>query len=373
MNSMAARSGALLLIAIGSSSCGRHEPAHTNLPTPVRVRPVAQQQAQSSSRFSAVVEPATRVDLAFRIGGYVDSLAAQRSVEGKRPIEEGDWVKKGTVLARVRAADYSHRAAAAKASAAEAIAAKKLAEQELERTSRLVASQTSTRAELDVKAARLDAARAQVDGANARVGEATATLADTVLKAPMDGVVLKRNVEVGTLASPGAVAFVIADTRSVRVTFGAPEALVDKLQVGAPLRITSPSAGGVIDGKVTRIAPSADLQGRVFSVESRIDNPEGLLKPGMIASITIPEGAAPGEVLVLPLTSVVRSPRDPRGFSVFVVSDGAGRPVARARDVECGDVLGNTVVITKGLALGERAVSMGATLLHDGDAVSIIP
>jgi hypothetical protein len=76
---------------------------------------------------------------------------------------------------------------------------------------------------------------------------------------------------------------------------------------------------------------------------------------------------------VLPLTAVVRSPRDARGFSVFVIQGEPGHEVAKLRDVKLGDVLGNTVFVTEGLTNGERAISMGATLVADGEPVRVIP
>jgi multidrug efflux system membrane fusion protein len=89
----------------------------------------------------------------------------------------------------------------------------------------------------------------------------------------------------------------------------------------------------------------------------------------MIAKLVVPEAALETNALVLPLTAVVRSPRDPRGFSVFVV-DGEK---ATLRDVKLGEVVGNAVVVSEGLKAKERVVSMGATLLTDGEPVRVIP
>jgi multidrug efflux system membrane fusion protein len=93
----------------------------------------------------------------------------------------------------------------------------------------------------------------------------------------------------------------------------------------------------------------------------------------MIAKLVVPEAALSERALVLPLTAVVRSPRDPRGFSVVVVEGEAGKEVGRLRDVKLGEVVGNQVVVSEGLKVGDRIVSMGATLVIDGDPVRIIP
>ena len=124
---------------------------------------------------------------------------------------------------------------------------------------------------------------------------------------------------------------------------------------------------------ITRIAPSADPKSRVFEIEATIPNPNDQLKVGMIAKLVVPEGALASRALMLPLTAVVRSPRDPRGFSVFVVTSEAGKEVAQLRDVKLGEVVGNAVIVSEGLEPRQRVVSMGATLLTDGEPVRIIP
>src|SRR6185369_10036554 len=102
-----------------------------------------------------------------------------------RSIEQGDFVQKGTVLARVRAADYAQRVATARAVVGEARSDAKLADAELERSKKLLDSKAITKAEYDAKLARAEYARANVEGAVARSGEAGVALEDTVLRAPM--------------------------------------------------------------------------------------------------------------------------------------------------------------------------------------------
>ena len=93
----------------------------------------------------------------------------------------------------------------------------------------------------------------------------------------------------------------------------------------------------------------------------------------MIAKLVIPDAALKGNSLVLPLTAVVRSRSDARGFSVFVVDDERGSAVAHLRDVKLGDLVGSAVIVSAGLQPKERVVSMGATLLTEGDSVRVIP
>jgi multidrug efflux pump subunit AcrA (membrane-fusion protein) len=125
---------------------------------------------------------------------------------------------------------------------------------------------------------------------------------------------------------------------------------------------------------ITRIAPSADVRSRTFDVEATLPNPDDQIKVGMIASLKIaePTGAAAASTLALPLTAVVRAPRDPRGFAVFVVDPAGKGDVARLREVKLGDVIGNSVLVTSGLRSGERVIERGATLVSDGETVRVL-
>lgn len=364
---------AIAIVALAAlAACGRSGgAAQERVPVPVRVRKVEPVTELAGARYSGNVEPGTRVDLAFKVGGYVREIAVTKGPGGEaRKVQEGDWVQKGTVLAVVRESDYEMHVSGANAALAEASAAQKQIQLDFERAQKLAASNAIAKAELETHSARLATANARVEGARARIKEAELALSDCALRAPIDGFVLKRPIEVGALVAPGSLGFILADTRTVKVVFGAPDRLVEKLQPGGTLKVTFEAVPGEFSATISRIAQSADLKSRVFEVEATVPNPEKQLKVGMIAKLVVPEAALASTALVLPLTAIVRSPRDPRGFSVFVLEGDA--KVKRA-DVKLGDVVGNGVVVADGLGTGDRVVSMGATLLHDGDTVRVIP
>lgn len=343
----------------------------------VKVLNVEPGAAQAEARYSGTIEPQTKVDVAFRANGYVDVLGKVKGGAGERALDVGDFVTKGTVLARIKAADYSQKVATARAKQAEAKASAKLAEQELERAERLHDSKVVSLAELEAKTAQRDAALASVAAASAQAAEASVALGDTVLRAPSDGVILARRVEEGSLVSPGSVAFVIADTRNVKITFGAPQALVERLHIGDELTVSLDAPGSErernLAAKVTRIAPAAEKTGRLFAVESLLPNPDGALRSGSVVSIRVPENALAADAFVVPLGAVVRSPRDPRGFALFVVDGTGSAGPARLRDVTVGGLAGNGVAVTSGLAAGDRVVTTGAGLLTDGAEAVVIP
>jgi RND family efflux transporter MFP subunit len=358
-------------------ACSHTEKAIVERPIPVKVQSVEKAAGSAPTRYSGSLEPAARVDLAFRVGGYVDKVGEIATPSGKSLLDKGDFVKKGTVVARVRLSDYAQRMALASANLDEARAQARLADEELERARRLFAADAVPKAELDAKVARAASAKAAVDAGIARSGEAGISLADTVLRAPMDGVVLSRGMEVGTLVASGQPVLALADTRNVNAVFGAPQSLVEALTLGSQIQVfvgaesEAKAPEKLLDARVTRIAPAADSSGRVFAVEASLPNPDGSLRPGTVVSVRVPSLDEPN-ALVVPLGAVVRSPRDERGFAVFVLDGQGDRAKARLTDVRLGNVVGNNVTVQSGLALDQRVVMVGATLLHDGNQAFVI-
>jgi multidrug efflux system membrane fusion protein len=236
-------------------------------------------------------------------------------------------------------------------------------------------------AQRDATQARLDAAKAQqrlaesrIQTARAQLEEVEIAMGDTELRSPMDGLVMKRSIEIGSLVGPGSSAFQLADTSSVKVVFGAPDMLLPSLRTGMPLSVTTESISGVpFAGKITSISPSADTKSRVFEIEITIPNARGQLKPGMIAALEVSGHKVRRPVPAVPLTAVVRSAGDPNAYGVFVVEKQGERLIPRARTVVLGEAFGNLIAVTQGLRPGERVIVTGATLVRDGEPVQAIP
>jgi multidrug efflux system membrane fusion protein len=215
-----------------------------------------------------------------------------------------------------------------------------------------------------------------MDGAKARVGQAATAVADTTLRAPMSGVVLKRGIELGALAVSGTVAFTIADLSSAKAVFAVPDSVLPRVKLGALQSVTADAYPGVVfQGRISRISPSADPRSRVFEAEVLLPNADGRLKSGTVASLALDAAAEDRDrsLPLCPLAAIVRAPGKPQGFAVFVVEDVNGQPTARAREIELGEYLGRVIPVKKGLEGGERIVVLGAGLLSDGEAVELIP
>lgn len=345
-----------LLLALMAGACRQHETSSTG-PAAVEVAPVSEQTGGAGTRYSASVEPEKEVTVAFRVGGYVESVE----------VEEGDHVLAGAVLARIRRSDYAEKLGQASAQHQQAQASLAQARTDLDRAKALFAANALTKPELDAAEARFAVTSAQVSGGRAAATEAGITLRDTTLVAPIGGVILRRNIERGDLTMPGSAAFVLADTRTVKVLFGVPDMMVGALKIGQAIGVATESMPDrAFTGKVARIAPAADPKSRIFDVELHIDNPKDELKPGMVASLEVNRGN--GATLAVPLAAVIRPPKSQEGYAVYVVEQNK----ARARVVELGEPLGNLVAVRAGLRGGDRVVTSGPAVLVDGQDVRVI-
>jgi multidrug efflux system membrane fusion protein len=316
--------------------------------------------------------PNEQVDLTFKSGGYVGSITQRRGSDGRvRPLDVGDHVKAGTVLASVRSAEYQDRIQEVEAELAKAQAAHEQAKLSYERTSTLFAHGSATKPEFDQAKEQFETAVASIKQANAQLSSAHTQLSDSILRAPRDGCIAKRNIDVGSLVGPLTAAFSLIDTHLVRVSFGVPDTAMRLVHLGQKIQVNTEAAGG-FEGRVTSIAPSADTNSRVYSVEVTAANPAGILKAGMIATLAIEE-SRPQEIMSVPLSAVLRSPQNPTAFLVMTPQPASDGYIARPRAVQVGEAYGNNIAITSGLQPGDRVITTGASLVHDGDRLQVIP
>jgi multidrug efflux system membrane fusion protein len=346
---------------------------------PVKVAEASAPETAARMRYSVSIQPDEQVTLAFKASGYIDTVLQRTGADGRvHALQSGDRVSRGTVVASVRESDYRERVNQAESSLREAEASLAKATLDLQRAQTLFAAQSLTKPDLDAAVAAADAGAARVASAKANVGLAEIALRDCALVSPLDGIVVERRIEAGSLVGAGSVAFVVADLANVKAVFGVPDSLVHRLTPGQALQVTTEAfPGTMFNGRISAIAPAADAETRVFTVEVTIANRDGRLRPGMIGAIDIPTeapvaSAGPAAASV-PLAAIVRSPENADAYAVFVVQSGETGEVVRARSVTLGPATGNAVTVLQGLQPGERVVVMGAALLTDGETVRVIP
>ena len=382
------------------AGCGREQKVETPL-TPVQVSVVKTYSTSGTVRYSASIVADEPVSLAFKNSGYIVAIHQVKGFDGRlRNVQEGDWVDAGTVLARIRDSDYITVVEQAKSQLAESKSALAATESQLvgaratllksqedyDRAVNLFNAQSMTKSNFEQAKTKLDNSQSQVDAlqsqadagrskislAQAQLEQAVIVLGDCYLKAPRRGQILQCKIEVGDMAGAGTVGFVLSDTSTVKTVFGVPDRTLAKVHLGDRLTITTEGLPGQeFPGTVTRIYPAADSTSRVFDVELAMPNSKQLLKVGMIAALELAEEKALGPVTVVPLSAIIRPKDNPQGFAVMVVTDEAGRPVARSRTVTLGDAYGNLIVVS-GVQTGERVVTTGGAMVRDGETVRIL-
>ena len=381
------------------AGCERARPPAQKGPTPVNAAAVDLYTPASGQRYSATIMPARQVVVGFPVSGVVESVAEVRGDDGvMRTLQPGDAVTEGGMLAKVSQKNYEFQVTqatgqlaearraeeGARAQLAQAQAGAAKAAKDLDRATFLFDNKALIRPDLEaartqseVAKAQVEAAQSQVQAAVARigavegaVGAASLTRDETVLRSPLSGVVVQRNVEPGGLAGPSASAFAIADIEKVKVVFGAPDSVAVKLRNGTRVPVEVEAfTGQRFEGVISGIAPAADATTRLFQIEVTVSNPRHLLRPGMIAAIALGTGPRIQPVPAIPLSAVVPAGQSSSSFAVMIV-DGK---VARRRAVSLGESWGDKIGILSGLSAGERVITRGASAIEDGETVEVIP
>ena len=280
-------------------------------------------------------------------------------------VDQGDTVTAGQCLARLESKDYEDAVGVAQAKLAQAEAELSKAEADLERSRALFRDQIVSRADLDAQETARRVAEASVATAQAELGFARARLTDTRIASPIGGLVVTRNLEVGSTVVPGAPIFRVADTTLLWVQAMVDEHEMGGLTVGAPARVVFRSAPGTsLPGTLSRLAREADRVTEELQADVRVDRLPPQFALGQKADVFI-ETARNLDALQVPKSALV-----PRGKEVglYVVADGR----AKWQAVKLGLVGRDTAEVLDGLteaALVVREPLRGKTPLADGQRV----
>jgi multidrug efflux system membrane fusion protein len=218
-----------------------------------------------------------------------------------------------------------------------------------------------------------DAAQATYDQANAGIAKTEALISQKLVRAPFDGELGVRHVEVGQFLTAGTQIVTLTDLSSVYANFTVTEKDSATLKVGQSVRIAVDAyPGKTFEGKITTIEPQINTDTRNIHVQGTIDNPDHILKPGMFATTTVVLPDKPA-VVTVPETAVDYTLY---GDSVFVIAekkaeDGSSSLSVVRTFVRTGDRIDGRAVITSGLKAGDRVVAVGQLKLQSGAAVAI--
>jgi RND family efflux transporter MFP subunit len=208
---------------------------------------------------------------------------------------------------------------------------------------------------------------AEQTAANLRVIEER--LARTTVRAPFDGVLESRMIEVGTMVSPGMVVGRVVDLDPVKIVAGVPERYAADVSVGSQANVTfDVFPGDAYDAPVKYVGATVSPQNRTFTVELTMPNPRGVFKPEMVANVAVSRRELPS-AMVLPQDALVRVEN---GYVAFVAVERDGVTVAEVRPLELGPSQRNMVVVESGVQPGDRIIVVGQKSVADGDRVNVV-
>jgi membrane fusion protein (multidrug efflux system) len=207
------------------------------------------------------------------------------------------------------------------------------------------------------------------ESADARLSLLQVRLDRLTITSPISGVLDDRYVEAGEIVVPATpVARVLSVTR-LKIVGGVPERFAALVRSGGEARITFDILPGrVFDGRIGFVGSAVDERNRTFPIEIVMDNPDGKVKPQMIANVRVAVERLE-DVVVVPQDVVLRTES---GYQVFVASDSGGMALAAARGVELGASFENRVVVARGLEVGDRLIVKGHQLVDPGERVRVV-
>jgi HlyD family secretion protein len=298
---------------------------------------------------------AARYDMPIGVEGDAGRVAAIY-------VEAGDHVKRGQVLARLNVSVLEPQVANLEAALEQARAEAELADAEYRRAQAVGASGALSAEETQRRKSAGLTAAAKVKVAAAQLAEAQARLARAAVRAPADGIILTRNVEVGQTATPGGEAlFRLSERGEVELRGQVAEQDLPLLKVGQSVNVRLTGTTRVYEGHVRLLGAVIDPQTRMGMARVAL-TPDPNLRPGAFARADVTVSNA--DRAVLPQTAVLT---DDKGSFVLIVN--AQHKVER-RAVRVSGMVQNGVTIAEGIGAKEQVVATAGAFLQEGELVN---
>lgn len=339
----------LAFLMAGSVAAHAQDKKGGQPPAPVVVGEVTQGKVAPRTEYIGTVYFTEQSEVAAEVAGKVVDI----------PVNHGSRVKKGDVLVQLSTDIIDRKVANARALVNQAQAEYENARLESERVTKLFDSKSVAEGEYDAKRLGAESAEMKMVAARAVLNRLKLERRKKTIRAPYDGVVVKRNVSRGEWVSTGSVVLVMGRDDEFDVECNIPARAANVVQKGLDVIVRVNDSE--LDGKVYAIIPKGDVSTRTFPVKIRVKSP-GWLAEGMEARVFLPS-SAPGETLIVPRDAVISS----RGqMVVWTIVDGKAAPipvrVTGFRGLEAG-------VVAEGLKEGMPVVTKGNERLRPGQPV----
>lgn len=326
-----------MALAVVAAGCGAGQPLSgqvENKQTPVQVVSAEMGALYLQSDIIGTTRPSAESGVPPKMSGELAELY----------VEKNESVEKGTVLGRIDSVDLDLQL--------------ELAQINLEQAQ----LQYKTSNMMNVDEVQLEQARSNVEQALIRVKQAEMALDNADIVAPISGTIVEVNAKEGELVSAGNPLFKIVNLHPIQIKASISTADMLKLQNRKEMSLSLPDIGKTMKAQITHLSPIA--QNGFYTVEFEADNPDGAIKSGMTAILSMEE-ALVSNALLVPTRSIVD--RGSESF-VFVIRGG----VAVEVQVEVVESQSEKSAVKGDVNEGEQVVIKGQLTLSDGDQVKII-
>ena len=324
-------------------------------PAPVKVGEVTKTKIAPQVLLIGTAEPVITSVVASEINGRVQKFS----------VGEGDFVKKGAVLAQLDDSTLRIELKGALANKAEAEALLRRARADLKRSSELLASKTIADKKYTDDLAEVESLEARMSRFEAEIEHNQDAIRKKTIHAPFSGFVVKEHTQVGQWVDQGGPIVTLSDLSSIDVMIDVPERYIPKIKPGANTTVQVDALNPEkFRGNISAIIPVGDSAGRTFKVSVSMQNPGNRIKGGMLCRVGLPIGK-PTSVLAVPKDAVVNVGQR---HMLFVVQDGKAQPLP----VQLGNASDGLIEVRGPVQPGMQVVTRGNERLRPGQPVKII-
>jgi RND family efflux transporter MFP subunit len=354
-----------ILIVLLWLGCGRSSsPGHASASqTPARPNPVKVAAAAVVVKQAPVTIRATGTFTATESSDVSPMVSGQIIAT---PVDVGDLVRPGDVIARLDDRDARARLAQAVATVQQSQATAANAQAEENRSADLLKTGDISKSDFEKLSTNVATANAQVAQGQAQVTLAEQSLAETVIRAPFQGHVSARQVAAGEYVTTASKIATIVKIQPIRLELQIPEADAAKIVTGMTVaaQVVSHPAREFI-GRVTAKNPALNVESRALTVVAEFPNADLKLNPGMFATAEV-RLRQTQQVLFAPRAAVF-TPTGSPSSQAYVVQEGK----ARIRVLQTGETQDDLVRVISGLEPGDSIVTSNQDKLFDGQPVDI--
>lgn len=212
--------------------------------------------------------------------------------------------------------------------------------------------------------ANIETAKANIAAQNVTIANYQDNLNNAVIKAPINGVISEKSLNIGQMTSQGSTLAKINDISSIYAIIQVPQEKISSVKIGQEATVTVEGNDKTYNGTVQTMDLSADATARVFNCKIKIDNSDKTLYPGVYAKVEL-ISLEKTQVITVPINALVGGEGD---YSVFINDNGT----AKKQKVTIGETDKNNVEITSGINNGDQIICTNTSTLQDGNEVEAV-